>query len=220
MGLTDGSFRGAGLPSDYGDWKNTHRRFPRWRDKGVWEKLLQILMKDPDYEWLIIDATYCKAHGHAAGARGGNQDLDRTKGGITTKVHLAVDAHGMPVRVIITPGTTADCTQASALIRGINAEHLLADKAYDSDAIVTEAQDRGIQVVIPSSKTSKNEKILRRLPIQSKTRSRKCLPVFEEMAGDCNAVREAGSFLFSCGTDRMYHDVGSRFITTLSRALR
>ena len=27
------------LPPDYGDWKNTHRRFCRWRDKGVLEKL-------------------------------------------------------------------------------------------------------------------------------------------------------------------------------------
>ena len=55
----------------------------------------------------------------------------------------------MPVRADITPGTKADCTQASALIRGICAEYLLTDKAYDSDAIVKEAQDRGMQVVIP-----------------------------------------------------------------------
>ena len=25
------------LPPDYGDWKNTHRRYSRWRDRGVWE---------------------------------------------------------------------------------------------------------------------------------------------------------------------------------------
>ncbi len=69
------------LPSDYGDWKNTHRRFCRWRDKGVWEKLLETLIDDPDYEWLIIDASHCKVHPHAAGARGGNQAMGRTKGG-------------------------------------------------------------------------------------------------------------------------------------------
>ena len=28
------------LPPDYGDWKNTHRRYSRWRDRGVWQKLL------------------------------------------------------------------------------------------------------------------------------------------------------------------------------------
>ena len=73
------------LPPDYGDWKNTHRRFCRWRDKGVWEQLLEILVNDPDYEWLMIDASYVKAHPHAAGARGGNQDMGRTKGGSTAR---------------------------------------------------------------------------------------------------------------------------------------
>ena len=46
------------LPPDYGDWKNTHRRFCRWRDRGEWEKLLEILVSEPDFEWLIIDASY------------------------------------------------------------------------------------------------------------------------------------------------------------------
>lgn len=38
------------LPSDYGDWKNTHRRFSRWRDAGVWEGLLEQVVQEPDYE--------------------------------------------------------------------------------------------------------------------------------------------------------------------------
>ena len=41
----------------------------------------------------------------------------------------------MPVRLILTQGTTADCSQAIALIQGIQAEHLLADKGYDSNEI-------------------------------------------------------------------------------------
>lgn len=69
------------LPPDYGGWKNTHRRFTRWRDQGIWAKLLEILIEDPDYEWLIIDASHCKVHPHAAGAKGGNQEMSRTKGG-------------------------------------------------------------------------------------------------------------------------------------------
>ena len=73
------------LPPDYGDWKNTHRRFCRWRDNGVWEKLLEALIIEPDYEWLMIDASHCKAHPHAAGARGGNQAMSRTKGGSTPR---------------------------------------------------------------------------------------------------------------------------------------
>lgn len=69
------------LPPDYGSWSNTHRRFIRWRDKGIWEGLLAKIMQDTDFEWLMIDATHCKVHPHAAGAVGGNQAMSRTKGG-------------------------------------------------------------------------------------------------------------------------------------------
>jgi len=69
------------LPPDFGDWKNTHRRFCRWRDRGVWEKLLDEVIDEPDFEWLMIDASHIKVHPHAAGARGGNQKMARTKGG-------------------------------------------------------------------------------------------------------------------------------------------
>jgi transposase len=73
------------LPPDYGDWKNVHRRFCRWRDQGVWEKLLETFVDEPDYEWLMIDASHCKVHPHAAGAQGGNQTMARTKGGSTAR---------------------------------------------------------------------------------------------------------------------------------------
>jgi hypothetical protein len=43
--------------------------------------LLEKFMLDPDYEWLMIDASHCEVHPHAAGARGGNQGMSRTKGG-------------------------------------------------------------------------------------------------------------------------------------------
>jgi len=69
------------LPHDLGDWKNTHRRFCRWRDKGVWKTLLERLITDPDFEWLMIDASHIKVHPDAAGARGGNQAMGVTKGG-------------------------------------------------------------------------------------------------------------------------------------------
>jgi transposase len=71
------------LPPQYGGWSNTHRRFIRWRDKGIWEKILEELIDAPDYEWLMIDASHLKVHPHAAGARGGNQAMSRTKGGST-----------------------------------------------------------------------------------------------------------------------------------------
>ena len=73
------------LPPDYGNWKNTHRRFCRWRDRGVWETILEKLIDNPDFEWLIIDASHIKVHLHGAGAKGGNQDMSRTKGGSIQK---------------------------------------------------------------------------------------------------------------------------------------
>jgi transposase len=73
------------LPKDYGDWKNTHRRFCRWRDKGHWEALLDKLMDEPDYEWLMMDASHVKIHPHAAGAVGGNEAIGLTKGGATPR---------------------------------------------------------------------------------------------------------------------------------------
>ena len=76
------------LPPDYGDWKNTHRRFSRWRDKGLWEKLFEALMDEPDFEWLMIDASHAKIHPHAAGAKGGNEAIGLTKGGETRKYIL------------------------------------------------------------------------------------------------------------------------------------
>ena len=68
---------------------------------------------------------------------------------------MAVDAHGMPVRIIITKGTSADCKQAEALIDGIEAKVLLADRGYDSDAIVEKAERAGMKAVIPPRKNRK-----------------------------------------------------------------
>jgi transposase len=61
----------------------------------------------------------------------------------------------MPVRAIITQGTTADCTQAQSLIEGLTAEYLLADRGYDSNAIIDDAINQGMNVVIPPKKNRK-----------------------------------------------------------------
>jgi transposase len=73
------------LPPDYGKWKAAHERFRRWRNNGTWERLLEKLVVDPDFEWLMIDASHSKVHPHAVGAIGGNQDMGRTKGGSTPR---------------------------------------------------------------------------------------------------------------------------------------
>jgi transposase len=61
------------LPPEFGRWKSVSNRFYRWRDLGVFAKLLALVADDPDLEWLMIDATHIKAHPHAAGAKGGTK---------------------------------------------------------------------------------------------------------------------------------------------------
>ncbi len=76
------------LPERYGKWGTVHQRFRRWRDSGVWEGVLLALTQDPDYEWVMIDATHCKVHPHASGAIGGNDAMSGTKGGSIRKFTL------------------------------------------------------------------------------------------------------------------------------------
>ncbi len=80
------------------------------------------------------------------------------KRGLNTKIHLAVDANGMPVRILITEGTRADCKEAIHLIEGISAEVLLADRGYDTNQIVTYAYGAGMEVVIPSKRNRKEQR--------------------------------------------------------------
>lgn len=69
------------LPPEYGGWSNTHRRFIRWRDKGIWENLLDVLIDAPDYESADDRCQPLQGAPSCRGARGGNQDMSRTKGG-------------------------------------------------------------------------------------------------------------------------------------------
>ncbi|ETO91650.1 MAG: hypothetical protein P857_820 [Candidatus Xenolissoclinum pacificiensis L6] len=41
------------LPAELGYWKHVHRRFCRWRDKGRWEIVLDILLQNDQYSWMI-----------------------------------------------------------------------------------------------------------------------------------------------------------------------
>jgi transposase len=76
------------LPPQYGKFNAVHRRFKRWCDKHHWDYILEQLIDEPDFEWLMTDASHCKVHPHAAGAAGGNQDMERTKGGSIPKSTL------------------------------------------------------------------------------------------------------------------------------------
>ena len=77
---------------------------------------------------------------------------------LNTKIHLAVDAHGLPVRFFVTDATVTDCSVAEALISNFSAEYLLADRGYDIDVIIQKALQAGITPVIPPKK---NRQVLR-----------------------------------------------------------
>lgn len=69
------------LPPSYGNWNSQFKRYSRWRDNGTWESVLEAIVDEPDFEWLMIDATFVKIHQHGAGAVGGTQGKGLTKGG-------------------------------------------------------------------------------------------------------------------------------------------
>ena len=74
------------------------------------------------------------------------------KRGLNTKIHLAVDANGMPVRMLVAADTAADCAQGCALMDGIAAGWLPGDKGYDSNAITAKAAEQNMRILIPPKK--------------------------------------------------------------------
>ncbi len=86
--------------------------------------------------------------------------MGRSRGGFGTKVHVAVNGLGLPVRLVLTPGQAADVTQAETLIEGVPFEVVIADKGYDSQAVVDAVEAGGGEAVIP---TRKNRKVQREI---------------------------------------------------------
>ncbi|POP61811.1 IS5/IS1182 family transposase, partial [Pseudomonas amygdali pv. morsprunorum] len=102
------------LPEAFGNWSKVYKRFNAWSASGKWVKVLEVLMTDPDMEWVFIDGSYAKAHQHSAGAASTqDQAIGKSRAGNTSKIHLAVDACGLPIAFDVTAGQTNDCSQAA-----------------------------------------------------------------------------------------------------------
>lgn len=75
--------------------------------------------------------------------------MGRSRGGLSTKIHAAGDALGLPVRLIATAGQRNDITAAHDLVDGLNADALLADKGYDAGHLIEKLEKAGTEIVTP-----------------------------------------------------------------------
>jgi transposase len=102
--------------------------------------MFQHLAADADNEYAMIDSTIVRAHQHSAGAQksGEDQAIGRSRGGLSTKIHALVDALGNPIDFFLTGGEAHDLVGADQLLPTMEADTLIADKAFDADARVLE----------------------------------------------------------------------------------
>lgn len=145
-------------PELYGPHSTVYNRFNRWSKDGIWKTMLDSLVTLDAAQVQSIDSTSAKAHRCAAGGEGGaaEQDIGRSRGGRTTKVHAVADGAGRLVAFDLTPGNRGDVRAARALLEPLpKAAYVLADAAYDSDALRRFLVGRGAMPVIQLNKTRK-----------------------------------------------------------------
>jgi transposase len=171
------------VPAAYPPWQTLYRWFRRWQRDGVWARILAALQARADAAGLIgwtvsVDSTISRAHQHAAGARrdgglqkeppGGVQTepadhgLGRSRGGWTTKTHLACEQGRKLMAMVVTAGQRGDSPQFIGVLAKVRVaragggrprtrpDTVLADKAYTSKANRAHLRSRGIAACIPS----------------------------------------------------------------------
>ena len=110
-----------------------------------------------DEEWVFADGSYIRCHQHSSGARRGElRATGKSRGGTTTKIHLAVDSHGNPIDFKITGGDVHDSQAVDDIIEMLtDATYFIADKAYDSETIRNRLKQDNISPVIPKRRNAK-----------------------------------------------------------------
>lgn len=162
------------VPERYGPWQSVYSFFRRWQLAGVWAGLVMALQARADACRLIgwdvsVDSTTVRAHQHAAGARRvpavkgepADHALGRSRGGWSTKLHLACEQGRRLMALVLTGGQRGDSPQFIAVLERIcvprlgagrarvRPDRVLADKAYGSRANRAYLRRRGIKGTIP-----------------------------------------------------------------------
>lgn len=146
------------LPKSFGNWASIYSKFRRWSRAGIIKNIFTALAaKLPKRSVAMVDSTYIKAQRSASSMRGDGlpRELGRSRGGITTKVHLLCNEHGQPMDFMLTGGETPDIKIAPLLVARNRMKHLLADKAYDSDAFRNQLLKCHIKPCIPAKSNRK-----------------------------------------------------------------
>lgn len=150
------------LPGRFGKHNSVWRCFRRWCESGMWTWILErISGRYRDFSIsVMLDASHVKAHQDASKHPLALEDqkLGKTKGGCNTKISAAVNVVGLPLSMRLVCGNEHDSISVVDTIRGlVNGSFLLADKAYDSDAIRCYVQDCGGIAVIPPRRNRKRK---------------------------------------------------------------
>ncbi len=59
------------MPPGFGEWNSVFRRFRRWAQRGVFQRIFEAVTGDPDFEYVLVDGTIISVHQKASGAKGG-----------------------------------------------------------------------------------------------------------------------------------------------------
>ena len=113
------------LPDSYGPPTTCYNRFARWRRSGVWDRIMDAVAAVHDAAVQMIDTSIVRVHQHGACiANNRGQHMGRSRGGLTSKIHVVVDGNGLPVELGLTlvrrmtTSSSRSCCETSPVARG------------------------------------------------------------------------------------------------------
>ena len=145
------------LPQEFGKPNSIFKKYNRWSKKNKLMNIFKLFSQHADKEWIFIDGSHVRAHQHSAGIK--NQDISKSIGGNSSKIHLAIDSNGNPIEFIISDGTSHDMKIAPDLVSKLDlsdSEMLCADKGYDSKSLRKQIQDSKTKPNIPRKSNTKS----------------------------------------------------------------